>query len=97
MNRDPEIFGRNTDDFDPARYLDASRNISREISDLRNEGYFSYGFGSRQRVGRHMAENSLFINIAILLWAMKFERKKDVTGRFLPLDVVNWADIRLVM
>ena len=97
MNRDPEIFGKNTDDFDPARYLDVSGNISREISDLRNEGHFSYSFGSRQRVGRHMADNSLFINIAILLWAMMFERKKDVTGRFLPLDVVNRADIGLVM
>jgi cytochrome P450 len=24
LNRDPEIFGKNMDDFDPARYLDAS-------------------------------------------------------------------------
>jgi hypothetical protein len=39
-----------------------------------------------------MADNSLFINIATLLWAMKIERKKDPSGRFLPLDVDGWVD-----
>jgi len=28
MNRDPEIFGGNTEHFDPARYLDAHGEIS---------------------------------------------------------------------
>jgi cytochrome P450 len=33
MNRDPEIFGKNTEDFDPARYLDASGGMAPGISD----------------------------------------------------------------
>jgi cytochrome P450 len=73
MNRDPEIFGKNGDDFDP------------------------YGFGSRICVGHHMADNSLFINIAILLWAMKIERKKDVSGGSEPLDLDGWVDVGLVV
>ncbi len=91
MNRDPEIFGKNTDDFDPARYLDASGGTP-GISELKKDGHFSFGFGSRICIGRHLAENSLFINIAILLWAMKMERKKDASGRFIPLDVESWVD-----
>ena len=97
MNRDPETFGKNTDDFDPARYLDANGGMVPGIIGLKKEGHFSYGFGARNCVGRHMADNSLFINIVILLWAMNFERKKDASGRFLPLDVDSWVDVGLVM
>jgi hypothetical protein len=44
-----------------------------------------------------MADNSLFINIAIFLWAMKIERKKDASGRVLPLDVDGRVDVGLVV
>jgi cytochrome P450 len=97
MNRDPEIFGENTEDFDPARYLDASGDIAPGITELKKDGHFSYCFGSRICVGRHMADNSLFINIAILLWAMNFERKKDASGRLVPLDLNGYVDVGLVM
>ena len=97
MNRVPEIFGENAEDFEPARYLDASGDIASGVTDLKKDGHFSYGFGARNCVGRVMADNSLFINIAILLWATKIERKKDTSGRFLPLDVDGWVDIGLVM
>jgi cytochrome P450 len=90
INHDPEIFGKNTEDFDPARCLDASGVIRPGRSELKKDRHFSYAFGSRVCVSRHMADNSLFINIAILLWAMKFERKKDASGRFHPLDVDGW-------
>jgi cytochrome P450 len=97
MNHDPEVFGENAEDFDPARYLDASGDIAPGLSELKKDGHFTYGFGSRICVGRLMADNSLFINIAILLWATKIERKKDGSGRFLPLDVDGWVDVGLVM
>jgi cytochrome P450 len=97
MNHDPEMFGEDAEDFDPARYLDASGDIAPGMSELKKDGHFTYGFGSRICVGRYMADNSLFINIAILLWATKIERKKDASGRFLPLDVDGWVDIGLVI
>jgi len=93
LNRDPEIFGKNTEHFDPARYLDASGNIAPGMSDTKEQGHFSFGFGRRICPGRHMADNTLFINIAVLLWATKFERKKDSSGRFVPLDLDGWVDI----
>ncbi|KAI0303046.1 cytochrome P450 [Russula brevipes] len=76
MNQDPEIYGENAMHFDPARHLDANGDIPSGLSD-KKEGHSSYGFGRRNCAGRHMANNSLFINIAILLWATKIERKKD--------------------
>jgi cytochrome P450 len=97
MNRDPEIFGENPEDFEPGRYLDESGDIAPGLTDLKKDGHFSYGFGSRICVGRHMADNSLFINIATLLWAMKIERKKDASGRFFPLDVDGWVDGGLIV
>ena len=97
MNRDPEIFGKNTDEFDPSRYIDANGEMAPGVSELKKDGHFSYGFGHRICVGRHMADNTLFINIAILLWAMNFERKKDASGRLAPLDVNGWVDVGLVM
>ena len=97
MNRDPEIFGKNTDEYDPARYLDASGDMAPGFFDLKKEGHFTYGFGGRICVGRHTADNSLFINIATLLWAMKFERKRDASGRLLPLDVDGWLEAGVVV
>ena len=97
MNHDPEIFGKNPEEFDPARYLDANGGITPGGFELKKDGHFSYGFGSRICVGRHMADNALFINIAILLWAMKIERMKDASGQFLPLDVDGWVDVGLVV
>ena len=85
MNRDPKLFGKNTEHFDPGRYLDASGDSAPGMSDIKEQqGHFSYGFGQRNCIGRYMANNSLFINIAVILWATKIERKKDASGRFLP-------------
>jgi cytochrome P450 len=95
MNRDPEIFGKNTEHFDPGRYLDASGDTI--MSDTKDHGHFSYGFGRRNCIGLHMADNSLFINIAVMLWATKIDRKKDAAGHFLPLDVDGCIDFGQVM
>jgi cytochrome P450 len=100
LNRDPDIFGKNTDDFDPARYLDASGDKGDNTpikSEVKEHGHFGYGFGKRICVGRYMADNIVFINIAILLWAVKIERKKDAAGRLVPLDVDGWVDVGLVV
>jgi hypothetical protein len=44
-----------------------------------------------------MANNTLFIDIAVLLWAIRMERKKDASGRLLPLDVDGWLDLGLAV
>ncbi|KAH9953974.1 cytochrome P450 [Russula dissimulans] len=87
LNRDPKVYGEDADHFNPARHLDANGGIVPGLPDTKEENHVTYGFGRRLCVGRHVANNSLFIDIAILLWGAKIERKKDASGKLLPLDV----------
>ncbi|KAH9983995.1 hypothetical protein BJV77DRAFT_1039915, partial [Russula vinacea] len=34
--------------------------------------------------------------MAIILWVTKIERKKDASGRSIPLDLDSWVDVGLV-
>jgi cytochrome P450 len=97
MNHDPEVYGENAEHFDPARHLETDRDFAPGPSDVREEGHVSYGFGRRLCVGRHMANNSLFIHIAIMLWATDIERKKDASGEAFPLNVDDFVDHGVVV
>ncbi|SRR6266702_4940964 len=97
LNLDPDIYGEDAAHFNPTRYLDTNGYIAPGPPDAKEEGHFTYGFGRRLCVGRHVANNSLFINIATVLWALKIERKKDATGKLLPVDVDGYVEDSLVM
>lgn len=97
LNRDPEIYGEDAAHFNPARHLDAKGEVAPGPPDTKEESHVTYGFGRRLCVGRHVANNSLFIDIAILLWALKIERKKDASGKLLPLDVDGFVEDGLVV
>lgn len=49
--------------------------------------HVSFGFGRRICVGRHIANDTLFAVIAMLLWAIDIEPATDEKGASLPLDV----------
>ncbi|THU89650.1 cytochrome P450 [Dendrothele bispora CBS 962.96] len=83
LHRDPEIYGPDADEFRPERHL----NDDGEIKDEKSQGHFTYGFGHRICVGRHVANNSLFIAIAIMLWAMKITSVKDEKGNSVKPDL----------
>ncbi|KAI9465400.1 cytochrome P450 [Lactarius psammicola] len=97
LNRDPGIYGEDAAHFNPARHLDAKGEIAPGPPDTKEESHVTYGFGRRLCVGRHVANNSLFIDIAILLWTLRIERKKDATGKLLPLDVDGFVEDGLVV
>ncbi|KAH9987169.1 cytochrome P450 [Russula compacta] len=92
MNHDPGIYGESVEKFDPARHLDAKMDTAPGLSDTAEEGRVTFGFGRRQCVGRHLANNLLFIEMATVLWATRVQRKKDPSGQFLPLDVDGFVD-----
>jgi cytochrome P450 len=92
LNRDPGIYGEDATHFNPARHLDANGKIAPGPPETKEESHFSFGFGRRVCVGRHVANNSLFNNIATVLWALKIERKQDATGELLPLDVDGFVE-----
>ena len=72
INSEPGVFGSDAEEFNPARYLDEHRRV--RVLDGRDEGHMAFGFGRRICPGRYVAEGTLAIDMATLLWAMRFER-----------------------
>ncbi|KAH9015461.1 cytochrome P450 [Lactarius pseudohatsudake] len=83
LNFDPEVYGNNAMDFDPSRYLDENGQVM-TLLEGRKAGHMSFGFGRRICPGRYVAEWTLAIDIATVLWAMRFERPEGAQGE---LDV----------
>ena len=95
MNRDPDVYGGDAAHFNPARHLDIGGDVA--SNGTRKDGHVSYGFGRRVCLGRHVSDNSIFINIAFMPWASKIERKKTASGQLIPLDVDGFVDHSLVV
>ncbi|KAI0294297.1 cytochrome P450 [Multifurca ochricompacta] len=75
LNSDPNVFGKDAERFDPARHLNKKgEEVKAVMMDGREEGHVTFGFGRRLCVGKHLAEGTLAIDFATMLWAMKFER-----------------------
>ncbi|PBK84087.1 cytochrome P450 [Armillaria gallica] len=62
--RDPSVFA-NPEVFDPTRWFDDDESLRSDAS------LFNFGFGRRVCPGRHVADRSLFITTALLLWAFR--------------------------
>jgi len=48
--------------------------------------HFAYGGGRRICPGLHVAEQSLFVNIARLLWGFNIEHARKENGEIIPVD-----------
>ncbi|KAK6535508.1 hypothetical protein TWF694_001963 [Orbilia ellipsospora] len=86
ITRDESLFGPNTDDFVPERWLeDNIKNESGGI--LKSLPVPGWGYGRRICPGRHFAQNAVWLIIAQLLWAfdIKAGRSKE-TGETMPVD-----------
>ncbi|KAK0484227.1 cytochrome P450 [Armillaria luteobubalina] len=62
--RDPLVFA-NPEVFDPTRWFDDDRSLRSDAS------LFNFGFGRWVCPRRHVADRSLFITTALLLWAFR--------------------------
>jgi cytochrome P450 len=99
LNHDTNVYGPDAFEFRPDRHLDNKGNLTSISPELKEEGHIQYGFGRRVCVGKHVANNTLFIQIASLLWAFKFLPKKDADGQeqmpnpdlFLDEGLVMWV------
>ncbi|KAF5356604.1 hypothetical protein D9758_008287 [Tetrapyrgos nigripes] len=76
INRDPDIYGADADEFRPERHL----NPDGKLKDGTGEGHFTYGFGKRECIGKHFANKALFIDITMILWAMSIEASTNASG-----------------
>ncbi|KAJ3908142.1 cytochrome P450 [Lentinula edodes] len=92
LHHDTEVYGDDAEHFNPKRFLDANGNLQSSIADTKDEGHYSYGFGKRICVGRYIANNSLFIHIAFLLWAFNITAKVDADGNPILPDSLQFNE-----
>ncbi|KAI0866598.1 putative cytochrome P450 [Xylaria cubensis] len=74
--------------FDPQRYKDDNQSFFDAATnpDVSKRDHFSFGAGRRICPGIHVAERSLFLAIAKLLWAFEFRCPVDDEGNKLAPD-----------
>ena len=73
LSRDAAVYGADADLFRPERFLrdELHANASAAHPDFRRRDHFHYGFGRRLCQGIFLAEASLLIVIARVLWAFE--------------------------
>ncbi|KAF2183899.1 cytochrome P450 [Zopfia rhizophila CBS 207.26] len=74
--------------YDPMRFIDHKLGSAQAAAagDPLARPHFSFGAGRRICPGMHVAERSLFLNVARLLWAFDIRLAKDENGRDIPVD-----------
>jgi Cytochrome P450 len=81
IHRDPELYP-SPESFNPSRWLDPSyptyKSPLSQFPSLVN--YSMFGFGRRICPGMNIAERSLFILTARILWACQMGKKRDSEG-----------------
>ncbi|KZV60962.1 cytochrome P450 [Peniophora sp. CONT] len=92
MNRDKEVYGADADNFNPARHLDKEGKLLKGLPGTKEENHHTFGFGRRICIGRHIANNSLFIDMATCLWAFSFTNPKAQV-----VDVDAFVDKGLIL
>ncbi|KAF8735059.1 hypothetical protein AX14_002818 [Amanita brunnescens Koide BX004] len=76
IGRDPEHFS-DPERFDPQRWINNKKQVNEELK------FFPFGFGRRVCPGQHIANISVLLNTALLLWA--FNIKEDPSS---PIDTM---------
>ncbi|KAI0088578.1 cytochrome P450 [Irpex rosettiformis] len=96
MNRDPAVYP----DFDvyrPERFLDETGKVDIAPPDTHNMGHVSFGFGKRICIGLHFTNQTLFISIAMMLWALDFQPVLDKDSKPIIPSANVWHDEGLVV
>jgi cytochrome P450 len=83
--------------FNPERFLDEHGKLIPGPVETRDDGHSAYGFGRRACVGKHAANDSLFIDMATVLWAAQLEHARDENGKEIPLDSETPVDSGMVL
>ncbi|KAG8417128.1 hypothetical protein J3459_012616 [Metarhizium acridum] len=87
MQHDSNRFA-DPDTFNPERYVGVPQLASELANgDWEKRDHYAYGSGRRLCPGIHLAERSLFIAMAKLLWALHIESGVDSQGRVIDPDV----------
>ena len=86
-SRYPEPFA-----FKPGRYLDHQKySTDYAGGDPYERDHFVFGVGRRICPGAKLAENTLFIAAASIMWAFEVRGPLDATGKEIPVDTSDAA------
>jgi cytochrome P450 len=96
-HHDPASYGDDAESFKPERFLDGNGGLIPGPVETRDDGHSGFGFGRRICVGKHSANDTLFISMATLLWATRLERARDENGKEVPLDIETLVDTGVVL
>ncbi|KAI0056133.1 cytochrome P450 [Artomyces pyxidatus] len=96
VNHDPAVYGDDSARFRPERHLGADGQLKQGPPDTKDEGHVGYGFGRRACVGRHLANNTMAIAVAMMLWATNIRPAKDEHGKDIPVEADEFVDMELV-
>jgi len=91
-HHDPAAYGDDAANFNPERFLDEQGRLISGPAETRDDGHCTYGFGRRACVGKHAANDTLFIAMATILWATRLEPSQDENGKEVPLDTETPLD-----
>ena len=96
-NHGSSSYGDDAKSFRPERFLDANGKAIPGPAETREEGHSTYGLGRRACVGKHLANEALFIDIATVLWAANFERAIDQDGKEVHIDTETFLDTGIIL
>jgi cytochrome P450 len=87
IHYDPTLFPE-PDLFKPERFIHHTLSAGEEaaLADPYQRSHFGFGGGRRICPGMHVAERSMFLNIARTLWGFDVDFKKDANGNKVPVD-----------
>ncbi|KAG1819871.1 cytochrome P450 [Suillus subaureus] len=81
LSRDPIVFP-DPEIFNPQRWLDSEGRLKDN-----NMKFITYGFGRRVCPGLHLANQSLYITLALLLWSFRIVQRPDA-----PINTHAFSD-----
>jgi cytochrome P450 len=87
------VFGDDADEFKPERHLGDKGELLPGPKETNREGHVSFGFGRRVCVGKHLANESLFIQTARILWAASLKCARDENGKERLPDTSTLVDV----
>lgn len=87
INHDPDRYDR-PDEFIPERYDSITKSAfeSSIEPDAMNRDHVTFGWGRRICAGMHLAERSVLLIVARVLWAFDLEPARDAHGNIIPVS-----------
>jgi cytochrome P450 len=96
-HRDPASYGPDAAGINTGRFLDEHGRLILSPAETHEDGHSTYGFGRLACVRRHAANDSLFIDISMVLWAARLEPAHGEIGKEIPPDTDTPVDLGTVL